>query len=119
MKRHTLGNGFTLVEIMIVVVIIGLLCAIAIPAMAKVIRQSREKAVTNNLRTIANAAQNYMLTYGTTQVGYTDIVGTTTDHLVNAVNSVVGEDYSTIVIATGQTQISLSNSAFGTVTYNF
>ena len=119
MKNNHKGAGFTLVEIMIVVVIIGLLAAMAIPAFAKVMTQSRLKAVTNNLRQVANAAQQYMLNNGTTQASYTDIVGTTTDNLVNVVNVIAGENYTNIVILQGQTQITLSSMAVGSVTYNF
>ncbi len=119
MKNNHKGRGFTLVEIMIVVVIIGLLAAMAIPAFAKVIQQSRLKAVTNNLRQLANSAQQYMLNNGTTQAAYTDIVGTTTDHLINAMNVIASEDYTGIVVIQSQTQVTLSSVAFGTVTYNF
>lgn len=119
MKINYKGRGFTLVEIMIVVVIIGLLAAMAIPAFAKVMEQSRLKAVTNNLRQFANAAQQYMLNNGTTQAAYTDIVGTTTDSLLNAENVIAGEDYTGLVIIQSQTQVTLSGVAFGTVTYNF
>jgi type IV pilus assembly protein PilA len=119
MNNNYKERGFTLVEIMIVVVIIGLLAAMAIPAFAKVIQQSRLKAVTNNLRQIANSAQQYMLNNGTTQAAYTDIVGTTTDNLINAMNVIAGENYTGIVVVQSQTQVTLSASAFGTVTYNF
>jgi type IV pilus assembly protein PilA len=119
MKRYNSGKGFTLVEIMIVVVIIGLLAAMAIPAFAKVRQQSRTKAVLNNLRIISSAAQTYMMDKGMTQAGYTDLVGTTTDNLVNAVVPVLDENYSGLIYVTSQSQITLSSGAIGTVTYTF
>ncbi len=54
-------KGFTLVEIMIVVVIIGLLAAMAVPAFNKVRQTAISKAVTNDLRQIAAAADQYFL----------------------------------------------------------
>jgi type IV pilus assembly protein PilA len=111
-------NGFTLVEIMIVVVIIGLLAAMAIPSFNKVRTQSRLKAVTNNLRQFASAAQEYMLDKGATQASYTDIVGTFTDAYIRTITPVAGENYTSLVVQQTSTQISLSSTAIGTVTFN-
>ena len=51
------NKGFTLVEIMIVVAIIALLAAIAIPSFMKSRQDSRKSACVNNLRLLDHAKQ--------------------------------------------------------------
>jgi len=57
MKR----KSFTLVEIMIVVAIIGLLAAIAIPSFINARNTSRKNACINNLRQIDGAKEQWAL----------------------------------------------------------
>lgn len=62
MKKNTLRKGgFTLVEIMIVVAIIGLLCAIALPNFVKARTKSQQDACINNLRQLDGALQQWAL----------------------------------------------------------
>ena len=114
MKKHSAQKGFTLVEIMIVVVIIGLLAAMAIPAFQKVRIASQDKAVLNNARQMAAAADQYYLEYGSSYAASASLVGAT--NYVKALNTVASETYPTNY--TQGVTITISNVANArTITY--
>ncbi len=92
------SKGFTLVEIMIVVVIIGLLAAMAIPAFQKVRASSQDKAVTNNLRQLSAAADQYYLERGVSSVASTDLVGSGSSNYIKAVAPVANETYTDTLV---------------------
>jgi len=94
MKTGKSVQGFTLVEIMIVVVIIGLLAAMAIPAFQKVRASSQDKAVLNNLRQLSSAADQYFLEKGASSVLSTELVGTNSSQYVKQIQTVANETYT-------------------------
>jgi len=91
MKNMNRSKGFTLVEIMIVVVIIGLLAAMAIPAFQKVRQASQDKTVLNNARQLSAAADQYYLENGVSSVVIANLIGTS--NYVKTLNLVANETY--------------------------
>ena len=63
-KKNGLKAGFTLVEIMIVVLIVGLIATMAIPAFAKARRKSLQTAFINDMRVFSDAADYFTLNGG-------------------------------------------------------
>jgi len=58
-------NGFSLIELMIVVAIIGILSAIAIPAFLRFQLRAKVTEATVNLQAIAKAEESYFAEFGT------------------------------------------------------
>lgn len=67
MKRINKTQGFTLIEIMIVVLIIGILLAIAVPNFVRARASSRLKSIESNLKQIDNAKSQWAMDAGATQ----------------------------------------------------
>ena len=108
-------KGFTLVEIMIVVVIIGLLAAMAIPAFQRVRITSQDKAVLNNARQLSASADQYFMEYGVSTVSISQLIGLTA--YIKILNTVASESYPTVF--TQATTVTVTGvSGMRTITYS-
>lgn len=97
------NHGFTLIELMIVVLIIGILVAIAVPVYAISKEKAREAACLANQKTINEAVTQWHIKNGTTAQPYPASVNQlVTDGFLQAVPKCSGIPFSAIV-ANGNT----------------
>ncbi len=92
-------RGFTLIELMVVVIIIAVLAAIAIPLYTGYIRNARTTEATARMGAIMTAAKAYAQRYATwpTAFGVPDFYGdnSPTKHFTYAITAGQGSDAST------------------------
>lgn len=77
-------KGFSLVELLVVVIIIAIIAAIAIPNLLASRRAANESSAINSLRTIHSAQATYFATTGA-NLGYGTHVALGTDQLIDTV----------------------------------
>jgi type IV pilus assembly protein PilA len=101
---------------MIVVVMIGLLVAMAIPAYQRVRTNSQDKAIMGNLRQLAAAADQYYTEQGVSVAASSALVGTNSTQYVRVISTVARESYSDN-LTLGQPVTALGIAGSRTVTY--
>ncbi len=62
--RRTARNGFTLMEMLVVLVVIGLIAAVAIPQVMRLLESAKHKAARIQLETVSQSLNYYQLDTG-------------------------------------------------------
>ncbi|MEY4581633.1 MAG: hypothetical protein RL701_6336 [Pseudomonadota bacterium] len=75
MQRKRTGAGFTLIELMVVVGIVGVLSAIAIPSFAIMVKRSKTAEVSGNLNAMFKHAASYYSSERSTQGQVSSVSG--------------------------------------------
>lgn len=105
-KKH----GFTLVEIMIIVALIGLLAVLAIPSFIRGRKQSQGRRIVNDARIIDAAVDSWAMEAGKSDGDAVDLAGLTPYSKSGniPVTDVLGNAYGIGPVGTNQVRISVS-----------
>jgi prepilin-type N-terminal cleavage/methylation domain-containing protein len=121
LTRFSKRGGFTLVEIMIVVAIIALLAAIAVPGFLRARKRSQASRIINDLRLIDSAVDQYAIE-NNRSTGATVNTADWTNYLKKGTNlyttgqDILGNDYGVQVVDTLPKVPTSSKAALSDVT---
>lgn len=71
LQRRRTRHGFTIIEVIVIVVIIGVLAAVIAPRLFSRVGQSRQSVARSNAATLANAVRLYFNDHGKPEAGST------------------------------------------------
>ena len=100
-------KAFSIIEVVLVLVILGLVAAVFVPATVKIRNMAREDAISANILKVIRAGQRYNTDKSVKTVEYKTLVDS---KYLEPVLPIAGESYDKIVIDSGGGKISLKNS---------
>jgi hypothetical protein len=92
--------------------------ASAAPGVVPLITDEQRTRITNNLRQLFSAAQQYMLDKSQSTASYYDLVGSGTDYQLHVITPAAGEDYSGITVSQTMTEVPVFTPSGETVIYS-
>ena len=102
----TFRKAFSIIEVLLVAVILGLVAAVFFPATVKIHKIAREKAIVSNIAAIVKAGKKYNIEKDTKSVDYKTLVES---KYLDARKSIGGESYDSIKIEAVGGKITLDN----------
>ncbi len=88
-------KAFSFVELILVIVILGLVAAVFVPAMTKIRKDAREKAIETNVVVLIDAGKRYNIEKNTKSVDYKTLLDA---NYIKDIKSISGESYDKIKI---------------------
>jgi type IV pilus assembly protein PilA len=111
-------QGFTLVELLVVILIIGILAGIAIPAFLGQRQKAYDSQAKSNLRTAQTAEETYATDHdGTYVAAVTGAAAATTDPLVAIEPTLKNDPGVTATLVTGGYSLTASSAGANSVVY--